>query len=170
MRTRYTGSAPLFFLLFVARFNFEPDRRTDELEAVADLVSQKALVAEVQLNIAVGEEDERRRRNRSLSHVINADALVHGHRSPLEVDLIEEAVHLARSDALAALARNKLDFFEEGIHAFVFRGSDEDQRRVVKVLEGVADLLLVDLLVGGWLAVEEAHAVGTDFRSSSPTC
>ena len=50
----------------------DPDRRAHESEGFANLVFQKALVGEVQLHLAVGEEDERRRRDRGLRHVIES--------------------------------------------------------------------------------------------------
>ena len=58
------------------------------------------------LDIAVSEQDESRRSYLGLRHVVNADAFIHGHAGSLEVYLLQELVHLAGADALAALAGN----------------------------------------------------------------
>src|ERR1035437_4951267 len=96
---------------------------------------------------SLSEEDERRWGDGGLGHVIDADAAVHGDGRFLEVDLLEEAVHLAGGDALAALAGDEFDLLEEGFDSLARRGGDEDERGVVEVLELVADLLLVEVLV-----------------------
>jgi len=139
--------------------SFEPDGGTDEAEGGADLVGEEALEGEVEFDVAVGEEDEGGRGDGGLRHVIDFDAAVHGNRGALEVDVGEEAVHLAGGDSLAALAGDQLDFLEERLDARAGSGGDKDKRSVVEELELVADLLLVELGVGGervvgcWLLV-----------------
>ena len=103
----------------------------------------------MELDVAVGEEDEGGRGDGGLRHVIDFDAAVHGDRGALEVDVGEEAVHLAGGDALAALAGDQFDFLEERLDARAGGGGDKDKRGVVEVLQLVADLLLEELGVGG---------------------
>jgi len=119
------GTGWLCGFLFVAGFYFEPDGGSDEAEGLAHLVFQKALEAEVQLHIAVCEQDEGRRSDRRLRHVIDLYALVHRNRGALEVDVGEEAVHLACRDALAALACDLLDLAEDRIYIDALGGGDE---------------------------------------------
>lgn len=136
-------------MLFVAGAEFEPDGGTGEVEGGADLVGEEALEGEVEFDVAVCEEDEGGWGDGGLRHIVDADAAVHGDRCLLEVDGGEEAVHLAGGDALAALAGDEFDFFEEGFDAGAGGGGDEEEWGVVEVLELVADLLLVELGVGG---------------------
>ena len=89
----------------------------------------------MQLDVAVGEEDKRRRGDGGLGHVIDFDAAVHGDRGALEVDGGEEAVHRTGGDALAALAGDELDFAEELLDAEAGGGGDEDEWGVVEELE-----------------------------------
>ena len=139
----------LFFdFLFVSGAGFEPDGGADEAEVFADLVGEEALEGEVEFDVLVGEEDEGGWGYGGLGHVVDADAAIHRDGCLLEVDGGEEAVHLAGGDALAALAGDEFDFFEEGLDSLPRGGGEEDERGVVEVLEVVADLLLVDVLVG----------------------
>ena len=145
-----SGSRELFYgNFFVAGVGFEPDGGADEAEGGADLVGEEALEGEVETDVAVGEEDEGGRGDGGLGHVIDFDAAVHGDRGALEVDVGEEAVHLAGGDALAALAGDEFDLLEERLDARAGGGGDKDKRGVVEELEVVADLLLVELGVGG---------------------
>ena len=130
--------------LFVAGAEFEPDGGADEAEGGADLVGEEALEGEVEFDVAVGEEDEGGRGDGGLGHVVDVDAAVHGDGGALEVDVGEEAVHLAGGDALAALAGDEFDFLEERLDALAGGGGEEDEGGVVEELEVVADLLLVD--------------------------
>jgi hypothetical protein len=139
----------LFDCLLISRSGLEPDGGADEAEVFADLVGEEALEGEVEFDVAVGEEDEGWWGDGGLGHVVDADAAVHGNGRALEVDLGEEAVHLAGGDALAALAGDQLDLLEEAFDSLLVGGGEEDDGRVVEVLEVVADLLLVDVLVGG---------------------
>src|ERR1035441_5775025 len=142
-----SGAELLFDSLFVSGAGFEPDGGADESEGFAYLVGEEALEGEVEFDVLVGEEDEGGWGDGGLGHVVNPDAAVHGDGRALEVDLGEEAVHLAGGDALAALAGVQFDFLEEAFDAFAGGGGEEDERGVVEVLEVVADLLLVDALV-----------------------
>src|SRR5262249_49827704 len=56
----------------------DPDRRAQEAEGTADLVFQKTLIRKVQLHLAIGEEDERRRGHSGLCEVENLHALAYG--------------------------------------------------------------------------------------------
>ena len=138
----------LFFrMFFVSGFDFEPDGAADEAEGRADLVGEEALEGEVQLDVLVGEEDEGRGGDGGLRHIVDADAAIHRDRRLLEVDGGEEAVHLACGDALAALAGDELDFFEEAFDSLPVDGGEKDDGGVVEVLEVVSYLFLVDSLV-----------------------
>ena len=137
-----------FGFLFVSGAGFEPDGGADEAEVFADLVGEEALEGEVEFDVLVGEEDEGRRSDGGLGHVVDLDAAVHGDRGALEVDLGEEAVHLAGGDALAALAGDEFDLLEEAFDSLAVDGGEEDDGGVVEVLEVVSYLLLVNLGVG----------------------
>src|ERR1035437_7495337 len=139
----------LFGFLFVSGADFEPDGGAYEAEGGADLVGEEALEGEVEFDVLIREQDEGGWGYGGLGHVIDADAAVHGDGRFLEVDLFEEAVHLAGGDALAALAGDEFDLLEEGFDSLARGGGDEDERGIVEVLELVADLLLVDFGVGG---------------------
>src|SRR5438128_12438812 len=93
----------------VARAVFDPDRRADEAESLANLIFQEALIGEVQLHGAIGEQDEGRRSRIGLSEVVDFHALADGNRGAFEVNVLEEAVHLAGRDTLAALTRDQLN-------------------------------------------------------------
>jgi hypothetical protein len=100
----------------------------------------------VQLDVAVGEEDEGGRGDGGLGHVEDANALGHGHRRALEVDLVEEAVHLPGGDALAALGGHGHDLVQHASMPFGFRArpferGEKDHRRVAQVFEHRAQLL-----------------------------
>ena len=56
---------------------------------------------------------------------------------------------MAGGDALAALAGDEFDFFEERLDARAGGGGDEDKWGVVEELEVGTDLLLEDFGVGG---------------------
>ena len=137
----------LFGFLFVAGAGFEPDGGADEAEVFADLVGEEALEGEVELDVLVGEEDERRGGDGGLGHVIDLDAAVHGDGRALEVDLGEEAVHLAGGDALAALTGDEFDLLEEAFDSLPVDRGKEDDGGVVEVLEVVSYLFLVNSLV-----------------------
>ena len=118
-------------------------------KAARTWLARKRSKAKWSLTSLVGEEDEGGRGDGGLGHVIDFDAAVHRDRRALEVDVGEEAVHLAGGDALAALAGDEFDFLEQLLDAVAGGGGDKDKRGVVEVLEMVADLLLEELGVGG---------------------
>src|SRR6202044_1219346 len=76
--------ARLLFLRRVPRPHFEPDRRALEPERLADLVLEEPLKAEMQLDIAVGEENECWRRYSRLRHVEDVQPLGHRNRRTLK--------------------------------------------------------------------------------------
>ncbi len=129
----------------VAGADLEPDGRAGEAEGVADLVFEEALVGEVQFHLAVGEEDEGRRSDGGLRHVVDPDLFRGGNGGALEVDALEEAVHLAGGDALAALRGDERDGLIEAVQVGAVRGGEEDDGRVVEILEDVAHLLFEDV-------------------------
>src|ERR1035437_6329721 len=88
------GLMTLVPLLRVTRAHLEPDGRALEAKSLANLIFKEPLKREVQLDIAVGKQHKRGWRHRGLGHVEDAYALRHRHRSPLKIDLVEEAVHL----------------------------------------------------------------------------
>src|SRR3954447_26011805 len=108
--------------LGISRTHFDPDRRTDEAERFADGVLKEALIGEVQLDVAVREEDKSGRRNGSLCEVEDAHTLRHRHRSAFEIDVLEEAVHLSRWDTLATFARDQFDLRPDLLNASTLLG------------------------------------------------
>src|ERR1035438_1282005 len=72
-------STALFLLLRIPRPDLEPDRRPLESKRLTNLVFQEALEAEVQLDVAVGEENKRGRGDGGLSPVEDSNPLGHGH-------------------------------------------------------------------------------------------
>src|SRR6476469_9819733 len=81
----------------------DPDGRTHEAECPANLVFQKPLVGKVQFYLPVGEQYESRRRHCSLRQVQDFNSLTYWNCGAIEVDMLQEAVHLARRDALPSL-------------------------------------------------------------------
>src|ERR1700690_1008198 len=96
----------------VASAHFEPDWRALKTKGGTNLIFEKALEGEVEFNVAVGEEDEGGGGDGSLGHIEDANAFRHGDAGALEIYPVEEAVHLAGSDALAALGGNAEDGVE----------------------------------------------------------
>ncbi len=141
---------------FVAGTDFEPDGRAFKAEGGADLILEKTLERKVQFDGAVGEEDEGWRRDGSLSHVVNADAFGHGNAGALEIDFVEEAIHLAGGDALAALGGDAEDHVENAGDIAAFGGGDEEDWSVAEVFEDRAELALEDGAVCGRFAVGSA--------------
>src|SRR6266436_2020121 len=96
----------------------DPDRRSNESKGAENLVFQEALVGEVQLHLAIGEDDESRRSDGRLRHIVDPHLLAGGNRGALEIHMLEEAVHLAGSDAPAALDSNFFQCREYFLGAF----------------------------------------------------
>src|ERR1700724_3608413 len=92
----------------VPRPVLNPNRRANESEGFSQLVLEKSLVGKMQLHFAVGEKHERRRGHSRLRHVIDFHLLACGHRSALEIDILQEAVHLGSRNSFPPLGR---DFF-----------------------------------------------------------
>src|ERR1700687_1951848 len=90
-------------------FYFNPDRRPYKSEFLANLVFQESLIRKVQLHLTVGEEHDRWRGDGGLGEVENPHALFHGDGRAVEIDMFQEAVHLARGDALAAFGGDFLE-------------------------------------------------------------
>jgi hypothetical protein len=146
----------------IARPHLEPDRRALEAEGLADLVFQEALEAEVQLDVAVGEEHKGRRGDGGLRHVEDAHPLGHRHRRALEVDrsrkrfICPVETRLRRSAATATTSCSTRSILAPA-QARSFERGEKDHRRVAQVLEHRAQLLLEDLAIGGRLAVGAAR-------------
>ena len=111
-RTSVRGDA------LIARAVFDPNWRTHEAEGMSDLVFQKTLVRKMEFHGPIGEEDEGGGRDGGLGHVVDFHALTDGNGGALEVDVFQEAVHLAGSDALAALGGDFLDKGQNLVGAF----------------------------------------------------
>src|SRR5262244_2897716 len=90
----------------LTRAILDPDRRADEPKRFPDLIFQKTLVSKMQFHRTVGEQNKGWRRHCRLRHVIDLYALADRNRGALEVDVLQEAVHLAGRNALAALGSN----------------------------------------------------------------
>ena len=95
-------------MLKLSRSHLDPDWCADKTERPPNLVFQKSLVGKMQLHLAVGEQDECRRRNRRLGQVQDLYSLANGDRSPIEIYVLQETVHLAGGDALPPLRRDLL--------------------------------------------------------------
>src|SRR5262249_46092372 len=89
----------------------DPYGRPQKAKAPADLVFQKPLIREVQLYVAVGKKDKRGRGHSRLGHVVDAHAARTGDRGALEIYVLQEPVHLTRSNALVPFGG---DLFERG--------------------------------------------------------
>src|SRR5882724_5970248 len=89
----------------------DPDWRAQKSERSANLVFEETLIGEVQLHFAVSEDDESRRPDRGLGHIENSDLLPRGNGGPFEVDMLQEAIHLAGPDALPPFGG---DFLQSG--------------------------------------------------------
>src|SRR5437660_7760015 len=99
----------LMRVVLVSGPHLNPDRCPDKPECFPNLVFQESLIRKMQLHLAVGEENESWRRDRGLGQVEDFYTLANRHRRAIEIDLLQETVHLAGSDALAALCS---DFFK----------------------------------------------------------
>ena len=109
----------------------DPDWGADEAKGFADLVFQEALVGEMEFHGAVCEKDERWRGNRGLRHVENLYARLQGDGGAFEIDLFDETVHLAGSDALAAFGGDFFEQRENSFDALAGAGGNEDNGSVV---------------------------------------
>src|SRR5580698_7117622 len=138
---------------FVAGTDLEPDRCAFKPKCCTNLVFEEALEGKMQLDVTVGEKDESGWGNGGLGHVEDADALRHGDAGALEIDLVEEAIHLAGGDALAALGGDAQNRVENARDVAAFSGGDEKHGRVAEVFEDGAELALEDGAVGGRLAI-----------------
>ena len=107
----------------------------------------------MQLHRAIDEQNERRRRNRSLRHVQNAHALIHRNRGALEIDLRQEAVHRSGRNALAALFRHQIERRVEPRNVLAGRCRDEHERSIVQELKLSARLLLEDGRISSRLSI-----------------
>src|SRR5207249_3505231 len=152
----------LLLLLLIPRFDLEPDRAPDKSEVLANLVPQKSLKRKVHLDVLIGKQHKRRRSDRRLRHVINPHALIHRHGSLLEVHLLQKPVHLPSGHALPPLPRHQLHFLEHLFDVLSIGSRDKQQRRIVQVLQLIANLLLVELLVSRRLAVKQSHPILAD--------
>ena len=111
----------------------------------------------MQLYFAVGEDDERRRSDRGLGHVENPDLLPRGYRGALEIDVLEEAVHFAGADALAALAGDFFQRREYFFGAFPGGGGDEQYGRITEKFKRAPQPLFIGFAVGGPLVFLHAR-------------
>ena len=75
----------------------------------------------MQLDLPVGEEHERGRGDSRLRHVVDANLFGSRHGGSLEVDLLEETVHLAGGNALAPLSGHFLHQLEQCVNVFAGR-------------------------------------------------
>ena len=137
----------------VASAHFEPNWRALKTEGGANLIFEKALEGEVEFDVAVGEEDEGGGSDSGLGHIEDTNAFRHGDAGALEIDAIEEAVHLAGSDAFAALGGNAEDGVENAGDGAALSGGDEEDGCVAEVFKDAADLALENFAVGWWFSV-----------------
>ena len=137
----------------LSRPHLDPDRRAHKAKGVPDLVFEKTLVGEVEFHGAVGEEDERGRGDGSLSQVEDFHALAHGNGGAIEVDGLQETIHLAGGDALAAFAGHFLEQGEEFVDILAGRGRNKYGGSVIQEFQRLAEPLEISGAVVGHLAV-----------------
>src|SRR5882724_323903 len=135
----------------------DPDRRADKAERMANLVFQKSLIGEVQLHLAIGEDEKRRRSHRRLCHVKDSYLLTGGDRGTFEVHMLEKAVHLAGSDSPPALDGDFFQRWENFLGTLSGRGRDEQYRGVGQEFQSVAQPLLVGGAICGALVLLHAR-------------
>src|SRR4051812_47140487 len=135
----------------------DPDGSAKKSECLANLVLQKALIREVQFYFAVGEDDESRRPYRGLGHVVNLDALPRRDRGAFEVDVLEESVHFAGANTLAALAGHFFQCRKYFLRAFSGGCGDKENGRVAEELQRVAQSFLISNAIGGTLVLLHAR-------------
>src|SRR5581483_4511760 len=97
----------------VSRPRLDPDRRPHKLKRLADLVLEKPTVAEVQRRNAIRKQDERWRRHRSLRHIKNANPLRIRNARSLEINMLQEPIHLACRDPFSPFPSYQFDRIEE---------------------------------------------------------
>ena len=111
------------------------------------MVFEEALIGEVQLHSSVGEQDEGGWCDVGLRHIKNFHPLPHRNGGAFEIHRLQEAIHFARADALAPLARNFLQQREDFLDVLASAGRDEQRRRVVKELQRSAQTLKIEILI-----------------------
>src|SRR5712692_770880 len=131
----------------------DPYRRSHKSEGAADLVFQEALIREVQLHLAVGEEHERGWSDGGLCHVIDLHLLAGGDRGAVEIHALQKAVHLAGSNALAALRCDLLQRGKYLFHALAGGGGNKQHRRVAEELQRITQSLFVGSSISRHLLV-----------------
>src|ERR1700682_2051972 len=106
-----------------------------EIEFFSELVLQKALVAEVQGRLLVGEQKERRRRRFRLRYVVDAHGARLRRAAALQIHvLLQPAVQVRRGDATLTRKGHLIDQRIKLLCALAgFRG-DKYDRRVTKKL------------------------------------
>src|SRR5437588_12981855 len=87
---------------------FDPNWRALESECATYLILKESLIGKVQFAGTIGENHKRGWGNRGLSQILNAESIT-WRRGALEIDILQETVHLPDGDALSALLRNPLD-------------------------------------------------------------
>src|SRR5579872_294399 len=132
---------------FVPRSGLDPDWCAKKTKGLTNLIFEKPLECEMQLYGAVCEQNERWGGDRSLSHVENLHALTHGNGGAIEIDALEESVHLGGRNPLSTLG---CDFFqqrEDFLRAIAGLRRDEHDRHVAQEFQFVAQTSFVCLAV-----------------------
>ncbi len=75
------------------------------------------------------------------------------HRSALEIDFVEKAIHLPGGNALAPLIRNLLHQLHHPLDVLALRCRDEDHRRVGEILKHISQLRFEDVAIGWRFAI-----------------
>src|SRR3954447_12539616 len=83
----------------------------------------------------------------------DAHAIRHGHWSPLEIDLIEESIHLPGGNALAPLVRDFLHQLHYPLDVLALSCRDENYWRIGEILEHVTQLSFEDVAIGRWFPI-----------------
>jgi len=121
--------------VLAAGADFDPDGSADKAEGLTDLVLEESLIGKMELHVAIGEEDERRRRNGGLGEIEDPHTLAHGDGGAIEVDSFQEAVHFAGCDPLAAFGGDFLKKRKNLIDIFASRSRDEERGCIVQKFE-----------------------------------
>src|SRR5579872_6459059 len=127
----------------------DADRGAGKAEGAPNLVFQKPLIGEVQLDGAIGEQHKSGGRHRGLRHVVNFHPLSHGDGGTLEIHLLEKAVHGGGGNAFAALLGHGGEDGKNLLHVLAGGSGNENYRRILQELQRAAHLLLVKVAVHG---------------------
>src|SRR6266404_7026951 len=114
--------------------------RPGEIEFRSELIFQKALEAEVQRLLLIGEDEKRRRRRFRLRDVVDAHRARFRRGAALQIDVFfEPAIQLRRGDAALASGGDLIDQRINLLRALTGFGGKKHDRRIAKEFQFSAD-------------------------------